>query len=85
MSRKYTEQEISLLEQIVNNKGDCLNYQRYCKDCPFREKCLPTFLSSDKKISKTRRMSLALDVLTNYYVFGDDSGDELAELFKLQQ
>jgi len=70
-----SEKDIELLEEIVNKKGDCLN-RRLCERCPFRRKCLPTFLDRTTRVTKAERMILALETITNAMLFDEDSDGE---------
>jgi hypothetical protein len=63
--------DIEILQQIVEEEGDCLNSSR-CKKCPFRGTCLPEFIQS-KMPSKQKRLQKAEDVLIFHHLLGDDT------------
>ena len=71
------QQFIKTLEQIVEQNGDCLHHS-LCEKCPFKSKCLPTFIKSTGTMTKTERFSLALNTLTNEVLletYDDDHDD----------
>lgn len=65
------EKHISILEAIVELKGDCLD-AHLCKQCPFKKQCLPNFLQDkQKRPTQKERFNLALDTITNISLLGD--------------
>jgi len=66
---------IDLLEEILEKRGNCLD-SPMCKRCPFKRKCLPTFLRKTTRATKAERMSLALEVLTNAALLDEETDGE---------
>ncbi len=67
------------LEIIVELEGNCLNAGKYCKNCPFKSKCLPTFLRKETRMSPEERLALALNILTNFELldsYEDGEGED---------
>ncbi len=58
------------LEEIVVLNGQCLDSRR-CQRCPFRAMCLPEFLNPVPP-SPPKRLKIAQDVLTHYYLIDSD-------------
>jgi hypothetical protein len=56
--------DTTILEQIVNLDGECMDSQR-CKLCPFRVMCLPEFLNPTPPTT-SQRAKMALDVMTHH-------------------
>lgn len=71
---RMSDKDVKLLEEIVSKKGDCLN-RFLCERCPFRRKCLPTFLNKTTRATKAERMVLALETLTNAALLDEDIDD----------
>lgn len=66
-----TKHEKKILSEIINLEGACLSDPR-CKHCPFKKKCLPEFISPKKsRPSKSKRLAMALDTLTNLELLGE--------------
>lgn len=63
-------QDSSVLEQIVELNGDCLDSTR-CKACPFKANCLSEF-ATVKPPSKKTRKQMALDKLTMDIILEED-------------
>ena len=63
--------DISILEQIVDLDGKCMDSQR-CKLCPFRVMCLPEFINPNPP-TQEQRAKMALDVLTHHALVDDNS------------
>jgi len=73
---------IKLLEMIVDLEGHCLNADKYCKQCPFKSRCLPTFLRKETRMTHEERLSLALGILTDLELldsYGDEDGKNYFE------
>ena len=73
------EKIIELLEAIVELEGHCLNADKYCKQCPFKSRCLPTFLRKETRTTPEERLQLALNILTNAELldhYDDDEGED---------
>lgn len=66
-----TKDEKKILSEIVELDGACLDSSR-CKNCPFKRKCLPEFITSKRgRPSKPKRLAMALDALANLELFDE--------------
>ena len=53
----------SIIDTIIEKSGDCLDHH-LCRDCPFAQSCLPTFVvNSPNGTSKGERLAMALDYI----------------------
>ena len=64
-----TSQDAKIMQEIISEGGDCLNYKR-CGLCPFKGSCLPSFL--EKPLSHEERLSRALNALAHYQLLDDE-------------
>jgi len=72
------------LEKIVELEGECLH--RYiCECCPFKKKCLPTFLHKKTRMTSPERLSLALDILTNIELLDENEEIDVTQFFEARQ
>jgi hypothetical protein len=69
-----SQSDKSVLEEIVNLDGQCMESSR-CKKCPFRSICLPDFLNTNPP-TQPQRLKMAQDVLTHQYLLDQDMDKE---------
>ena len=74
------EKTIELLEAIVELEGNCLKHE-FCKQCPFKKRCLPTFLRRETRMSSKERLSLVLNFLTNSELLDNYEAEDCEEYF----
>ena len=75
------EKIIRLLEAIVELEGHCLNADKYCKQCPFKSRCLPTLLRKETRTTPQERLQLALNILTNLELLNDHDDNDGKDYF----
>ena len=63
--------EKKVLNKIVEHEGDCLSHL-LCESCPFREDCLPRFLTKGRFYSKDQRKHMAIDALARLELMLDE-------------
>lgn len=79
-----TGSDINILEEIVAEKGHCLNSKR-CAKCPFRAMCLPEFLN-EMPPTEPQRLKMATDVLMHHQLIDDEVElDEIKREYKWGQ
>ena len=71
------------LEKIVEKEGHCL-HRHICEQCPFRKRCLPTFLNKNTRITPAERLSLAIDVLANLELLEEENDADISRFFEVR-
>ena len=76
-----SKQDASLLDDIVNLEGKCMDSVR-CTKCPFRAMCLPEFLNPIPPTPQ-QRAKMALDVLTHHALVDEEMTiEDVRETYK---